>query len=110
MKVRLRPGSSCRAFGDATTGIPRHDPAEALVCCYGTAKLFPLLRRHVPAAPVEVAAAFAARCTMAQTTKQNPAQCQQSQRLPETKRPPAEQWRQQPIPQVHHHFAAYEDK
>jgi hypothetical protein len=47
---------------------------------------------------------------MVQSAEQNPAQRQQSQRLPEAKRAPAEQRRKKPVPQVHHHFTANKGK
>jgi hypothetical protein len=41
-----------------------------------------------------------------QASEQNPAESQQSDSLPEGNLPPSEQRRQQPIPQMQHHFAA----
>src|ERR1051325_7250561 len=43
-------------------------------------------------------------------TEQNPAEKQQSQRLPERNQAPSEQRRQQPIPQMHHNLAANDDE
>ena len=73
-------------------------------------KLLPLLRAHVPAPSSEPAAAPPSGPAMMQPSKQNPAQQQQSQRLPETQHSPSAKRRQQPVPQVHDHFTAHENK
>jgi hypothetical protein len=44
------------------------------------------------------------------TTEENPAQHQNSQPLPEGNLAPAEEHRQQPVPQVHDYFTADEDE
>jgi hypothetical protein len=43
-------------------------------------------------------------------SEEYPAQRQNSDRLPERKLSPAKEQRQQPVPQMHHDFAADEDK
>jgi hypothetical protein len=46
------------------------------------------------------------KATTTEASEQNPAESQQSDSLPEGDLPPSEQRRQQPIPQMHHYFAA----
>jgi hypothetical protein len=43
-------------------------------------------------------------------SEENPAEYQQSESLPEGNLLPSEEHRQQPIPQMHHHFAANPDE
>src|SRR5690349_19850665 len=75
------------------------------------AELFPFLRRHVvPALGHPPPKIGAMKTTASNAPEQNPAESQQSDSLPESDLPPSEQRRQQPIPQVHHDFAADEDK
>src|SRR5215469_13337366 len=84
--------------------------AEAIAFIHRFPDPFPLLGRHIPTSSAETAAAGAARPAMPQSTKQNPAQRQQPQRLPEGKHSPAKQRWQQPVPEAHHHFATDESK
>ena len=44
--------------------------------------------------------------TNANASEQNAAESQQSEGLPESDLPPSEQWRKQPVPEMHHQFAA----
>ena len=53
---------------------------------------------------------WSVRATTTQASEQNPAESQQSESLPEGNLPPSEQRRQQPVPQMHHHFAANPDE
>jgi hypothetical protein len=50
------------------------------------------------------------KATTAKASEQNPAESQQSDSLPERNLPPSEQRRQQPVPQMQHHFAANRDE
>jgi len=75
---------------------------------HGPPKFLPLLRTHIPASPAPSAPTMPARPAGVQSAEQNPAQRQQSQRLPEPQRPPAEKRRQQPVPQMHDHLPAHE--
>src|SRR5438270_10917630 len=47
----------------------------------------------------------AARTVSSKSAKEDPAERQNSKPLPERYLPPAEQARQQPVPQAHHYFA-----
>src|SRR6266699_397745 len=77
------------------------DTAEAL------AELLALLRRHpLPAFGHSPPKIGAMKATTANASEQNPAENQQSDSLPEGNLPPSEQHRQQPVPQMHHQFAA----
>ncbi len=78
--------------------------SEPVPLLHRSPKFLPLLGTHVPASPAPSAPAMPSRPPMPQSSEQNPAQRQQSQRLPEAQRPPAEERRQQPVPQVHHHL------
>jgi hypothetical protein len=50
------------------------------------------------------------RATGAKASEQNPAESQQTESLPEINFPPSEQLRREPVPQMHHNFAAnYDD-
>src|SRR5580765_793365 len=88
-------------------GVGRTD-VVALI--HRSPELLPLFRGHVPAPPAESASTVPSRTAVVQPSEEDPAQRQQAECLPEAERPPAEQRRQQPIPQMHHHFAAHEKK
>jgi hypothetical protein len=51
-----------------------------------------------------------AKAAAAKTAEQDPAESQQSQSLPEADLGPAEQTRQEPVPQAQHDFAANRDE
>src|ERR1039458_9484534 len=75
------------------------------------AELLALLGRHPFPALGHWPPPFGA--IMAVTTKaseEHPAENQQSESLPEGNLPPSEQHRQQPVPQMHDHFAANPDE
>src|SRR5713226_7451062 len=83
------------------------------------AELFALLGRHLlpalvhplPNTLIDSPSDIGARKAMGTpASEEDPAQRQKSQRLPERDLPPAEERRQQPIPQVQHDFAADGDK
>src|SRR5579862_8408656 len=113
----------CRVFcgkdGDSSWRVPEglrlqrsllSTASDPIPLIHRFAKLLSLFWRHTPAASTEAAAARAARSAVAESSEQDSAQGQQPQSLPEAKRSPAKQRRQQPIPQVHHHFAADKEK
>jgi hypothetical protein len=72
---------------------------------------FALFGRHVfPALGHATAEVGTTRTTPSMVAEEDPAERQNSNRLPEGKLAPSEERRQQPIPQMHHYFAADEDK
>jgi len=85
--------------------------AEAPTCAHGLPESFPLLRGRVLAALFHATAEIGAAGTVvSKSAEENPAQHQKSKCLPEGNLAPAEQRRQQPIPQVQHYFAADDGK
>src|SRR5713226_7219363 len=93
--------------------------AEAPAFTHALPEPFALLRGHVRAALGHALghALFYATAKMGATgtvpsksADEDPAQQQESQRLPEGNLAPAEERRQQPVPQVQHYFAADDDK
>src|SRR5271157_197635 len=85
--------------------------AEAEAFAHALPESFPLFGRHVLATLFHAAAETGATGTVpSQSAEEDPAQRQQSQRLPKGDLAPAEERRQQPIPEVQHYFAADEDK
>ena len=75
--------------------------AEAATFSHALPQSFPLLAGHVSGARETVAS---------KSAEENPAQRQNSKGLPEGNLAPAEDRRQQPIPQFQHYFAADGDK
>jgi hypothetical protein len=72
---------------------------------------FPLLRGHVFAALFHATADIgAAGAVKSKSAEEDPAQCQKSKRLPEADLSPAEELRQQPIPQLQNYLAPDGDK
>ena len=85
--------------------------AEAEAFSHALPETFPLFRRHVLAALFHATAETGTTGTVrSKSAEEDPAQRQNPQRLPEGDLAPAEEWRQQPIPQVQHLFAADGDK
>src|SRR5579872_2148512 len=84
--------------------------SEVVPFRHGVTEFFPLLRRHLLAASFPATSGAVSMMMASKSAEQDPAQRQQSQRLPERKRPPSEQRRQQPVPQMHDYLAADEDK
>src|SRR5580693_7599056 len=79
------------------------------------AELLALLGRHPLPALVHALSdspphTGALRATATNASEQNPAERQQSESLPEGNLPPSEQRRQQPVPKMHHQFAANPDE
>src|SRR6202162_1219729 len=88
---------------------------EAAPPAYPLPKAFPLLRGHVlPAVRHSIGhstAKIGAIGTVAsKSAEEDPAQRQNSKRLPEGNLTPSEERRQQPIPQLQHYFAAEGNK
>src|SRR6266545_375482 len=77
-------------------------PAESETVAYTLPEPFTLLGGH----GIETLGPIAT--VASRSTDEDPAQCQQSQPLPERDLAPAENWRQQPVPQQLHDFAADE--
>src|ERR1017187_929186 len=75
--------------------------AEAATFSHALPESFPLLRGHVLGAGETVTS---------KSAEEDPAQRQNSKGLPEGNLAPAEDRRQQPIPQLQHYFAAGGDK
>src|SRR5215470_13104591 len=71
-------------------------------------ELFALLRRHVCAAVFHAAPPFrtAIAALHPESAKQNSAEHQKAERLPESDELPAEKRRQEPVPQMHYNFTA----
>src|SRR6266852_299958 len=85
--------------------------AESEAFAHALPELFPLFRRHVLAALFHATADIGATGTVkSKSAEEDPAQRQKSKRLPEGDLVPAEERRQQPIPQVQYYFAADGDK
>src|SRR5947209_159582 len=85
--------------------------AEAPTRARALPKPFPLFRGHVSATLFHATTHIGASGTApSQSAKEDSAQRQDSKRLPEGNLAPAEERRQQPIPQVLHYFAANKDK
>src|ERR1039457_5631974 len=89
--------------------------AEAATSAHALLESFPLLGRHgLPALGHAIGPATAELGAMAtvasKSAEEDPAQRQHSKRLPEGKLAPAEERRQQPIPQLLYYFAADGDK
>src|SRR5271166_4712981 len=85
--------------------------AEAPTFAHGLAEAFPFFGRHVATALFHATAEIgAAGVVPSMPAEQDAAQGQKSKCGPEGELAPAEQWRQQPIPQAHHQFAADEGK
>src|SRR5262249_47428377 len=77
----------------------------------GLAGPFAFFRRHLRPALFHAAAHIrASGSTPSQSAEEDTAESQQSNSLPERDLVPTEERRQQPIPQVRHYLAAYEDK
>src|SRR5207302_9859161 len=82
---------------------------------HALSQTLPLLGRHLFPPLVHTTAAAAANIGAFGTVEsisaeQDPAERQQSKRLPEGNLAPAEKWRQQPIPQLPYDFAADGDE
>src|SRR5712692_4842988 len=89
--------------------------AEAPAFTHALAEAFALLRGHVRAALGHAighatADTGATGTVPSKSAEEDPAQQQESQRLPEGNRAPTEERRQEPVPQVQHYFAADGDK
>ena len=84
--------------------------AEAEAIAHALADPFPLFWRHVPAALFDVAETGVTGTVPSKSAEEESAQGQKSKRLPEADLAPAEERRQQPIPQVQHDFAADDGK
>src|SRR5439155_4822713 len=85
--------------------------AEAATCAHALPESFPLLRGHMLPALGHATAEFGATGTVeSQSAEENPAQCQNSNRLPEGNLAPAEERGQEPIPQLQHYYSADGDK
>jgi Nickel-dependent hydrogenase len=84
---------------------------EAEAFAHALPESFPLFRRHMLAALFHATAETRATGVVrSQAAEEDTAQQQKSKRLPKSDLAPAEQRRQQPIPQVQHDFAADEGK
>src|ERR1700676_4375084 len=84
---------------------------EAATSTHAFAESFALLRGHVLPALGHAPSGFGAMETSAsKSAEEDPAERQNSKRLPEGNLAPAEERRQQPIPQLQHDFAAEGDK
>src|SRR5271167_2506085 len=91
--------------------VPAGGRAEAEAFAHALPESFPLFRRHVLAALFHATAETGATGTVpSKSAEKDPAQRQKSKRLPESDLAPAEERRQQPIPQVQHYFAADDGK
>src|SRR5207245_5345472 len=85
--------------------------AEAATGAHALPESFPLLWGDALTALGHATAEVRAAGTVeSQSPEEDPAQRQNSNRLPESNLAPAEERRQQPIPQLQHHFAADGDK
>src|SRR6266566_8053026 len=85
--------------------------AEAATSAHALPESFPLLRGHVlPALGHATAEVGAMETVASKSAEEDTAQRQNSNRLPEGDLAPAEERRQQPIPQLQHYFAADGDK
>lgn len=85
--------------------------AEAPTFAHALPESFPLFRRHVLTALLHATAEIGATGTVqSKSAEEDPAQQQNPKRLPEGNWAPAEELRQQPIPQLQHYFAADDDK
>jgi hypothetical protein len=87
--------------------------AEAPTCAYALPESFPLFGAHISAALFHVHATAkigAAGAVPSESAKQNSAQSQKTKRLPESDLAPAEERRQQPVPEMHYQLAADEGK
>jgi hypothetical protein len=85
--------------------------AEAEAFAHALPESFSFFRRPVPAALSHAMSEIGAAGTVpSDSAEEYPAQGQKSKRLPEGEQAPAEERRQQPIPQVHHDFTADEGK
>src|SRR2546425_10381030 len=85
--------------------------AKAATFPYAFPQSFPLLRGHALPALFHATADIGATGTVqSKSAEEDAAQRQDPKRLPEGNLAPAEERRQQPIPQVQHYFAADGDK
>src|SRR2546425_3171244 len=85
--------------------------AKAATFPYTFPQSFPLLRGQMPPALFHATAETGATGTVpSKSAEEDAAQRQDPKRLPEGNLAPAEERRQQPIPQVQHYFAADGDK
>src|SRR6266542_2208625 len=85
--------------------------ADKTAYAHALPELFPLRRGHVVPALGHATTELGAIATVAsKSAEEDPAQRQHSKRLPEGNLAPAEERRQQPIPQLPHDFAADRDK
>src|SRR5216683_3723584 len=85
--------------------------AEAEAFAHALPESFPLFRGHVLAALFHATAEIGATGTVrSPSAEKDSAQHQDPKRLPEGDQAPAEERRQQPIPQMQHYFAADGDK
>src|SRR3989442_13895163 len=97
----LLPGHGSKAVDMASLPPAFTDGwAEAATFSHALPESLPLLRGHVLGARETVAT---------KSAEENPAQRQNSKGLPEGNLAPAEERRQQPIPQLQHYFAADRD-
>src|SRR5713226_1053276 len=80
--------------------------AEAEAFAHALPESFPLFRRHVRAAlfhaTAEIGTTGTAGTVPSQSAEEDPTESQQSESLPEGDLAPAEERRQQPVPQMHH--------
>src|SRR6266852_7274946 len=84
---------------------------EAEAFAHALPESFPLFRGHVLAALFHATAEIGATGTVrSPSAEKDSAQHQDPKRLPEGDQAPAEERRQQPIPQMQHYFAADGDK
>src|SRR5229473_854938 len=84
---------------------------EAPTFAHALPESFSLFRCHVLAALFHATSEIGATGTVpSMSAEKDPAQRQKSKRLPEGDLAPADERRQQPIPQAHHDFAAEDDK
>src|SRR5712691_6447732 len=84
---------------------------EAEAFAHALPESFPLFRRHVLAALFHATAEIRATGTVrSKAAEEDAAQHQDPKRLPEGDLAPAEERRQQPIPQLQHDFATDGDK
>ena len=94
-------------FKASATRAPTLAEFLALLGCHP----LPALVHSLPNTLIDSPPHMGARSAVtAPTAEEDAAQRQKSQGLPEGELAPAEQRRQQPIPQVQHYFAADEDK
>jgi hypothetical protein len=92
------------------SGALRGGWVMATASAHALAEALALFRRHVLPATGHAIAEMGAMAAKAVAAKQDAAERQQSEGLPEGKHPPAEQHGHEPVPQVHDGFTADKDK